>query len=161
MCCFLIQQPFDLLVEYHHHLQVFSIREAATLNLMKLAKEFGPDWAKDHLVPRILGMATNPHYLYRMTVLSAINQLAPCVPQDTLCSDLLPLVVKFAKDPVPNVRFKAAIVLGNFREWVQPFMLDSTIRPTLGELMDDQDMDVQFFARRSLAYCEGELAMES
>ncbi len=95
--------------------QVFSIREAATLNLMKLAKEFGPDWAKDHLVPRILGMATNTHYLYRMTVLSAINQLAPCVPQDTLCSDLLPLVVTFAKDAVPNVRFKAAIVLGNFR----------------------------------------------
>ncbi len=37
--------------------QVFSIREAATLNLQKLAAEFGPDWAKEHLVPqaRILG----------------------------------------------------------------------------------------------------------
>lgn len=29
---------------------VYSIREAATRNLMKLAQEFGPDWAKDHLV---------------------------------------------------------------------------------------------------------------
>lgn len=32
---------------------VFSIREAATRNLMKLAQEFGPDWAKDHLVPPV------------------------------------------------------------------------------------------------------------
>ena len=33
-------------------LQVFCIREAATQNLQKLASEFGPDWAKDNLVPQ-------------------------------------------------------------------------------------------------------------
>ena len=33
--------------------QVFSIREAATLNLQKLAQEFGSDWAKEHLVPQV------------------------------------------------------------------------------------------------------------
>ena len=32
---------------------VFSIREAATRNLMKLAQEFGPDWARVHLVPQV------------------------------------------------------------------------------------------------------------
>lgn len=31
-------------------LQVFCIREAATQNLQKLAAEFGPEWAKEHLV---------------------------------------------------------------------------------------------------------------
>ena len=34
-------------------LQVFSIREAATANLQRLAREFGPDWAKEHLVPQV------------------------------------------------------------------------------------------------------------
>ena len=34
--------------------QVFSIREAATKNLQQLASEFGPDWAKEHLVPQVL-----------------------------------------------------------------------------------------------------------
>ena len=34
-------------------LQVFCIREAATQNLQKLASEFGPDWAKDNLVPQV------------------------------------------------------------------------------------------------------------
>lgn len=33
--------------------QVFSIREAATANLQRLAREFGPDWAKEHLVPQV------------------------------------------------------------------------------------------------------------
>ena len=33
--------------------QVFSIREAATVNLQHLAREFGPDWAKEHLVPQV------------------------------------------------------------------------------------------------------------
>ena len=33
--------------------QVFSIREAATKNLQKLAQEFGPEWAKDHLVHQV------------------------------------------------------------------------------------------------------------
>ena len=32
---------------------MYSIREAATRNLMKLAQEFGPDWARIHLVPQV------------------------------------------------------------------------------------------------------------
>ena len=32
---------------------VYSIREAATKNLQRLAQEFGPDWAKDHLVGKV------------------------------------------------------------------------------------------------------------
>ena len=34
-------------------IQVFCIREAATQNLQKLAAEFGPEWAKEHLVPQV------------------------------------------------------------------------------------------------------------
>ena len=40
--------------------QVYSIREAATSNLAKLAREFGPDWARDHLVPQVISAATCP-----------------------------------------------------------------------------------------------------
>lgn len=34
-------------------LQVFSIREAATNNLKRLAEEFGPEWAMQHIVPQV------------------------------------------------------------------------------------------------------------
>ncbi len=44
--------------------QVFSIREAATLNLAALAQGFGEEWARDHLVPPVL--------------LAPFNLLLPC-----------------------------------------------------------------------------------
>lgn len=34
-------------------LQVYSIREAAANNLKRLAEEFGPEWAMQHLVPQV------------------------------------------------------------------------------------------------------------
>mgnify|MGYP007132927016 CR=1 FL=1 len=35
-------------------MQVFSIREAAANNLKRLAEEFGPEWAMQHIVPQVL-----------------------------------------------------------------------------------------------------------
>lgn len=34
-------------------LQVYSIRDAAANNLKRLAEEFGPDWAMQHIVPQV------------------------------------------------------------------------------------------------------------
>ena len=85
-------------------LQVYSIRDAATQSLQRLAQEFGPEWAKEFLVPPVLGMISNQHYLYRMTVLKAIAALAPLMQHDVLCNRMLPVVLVAAKDPVANVR---------------------------------------------------------
>lgn len=34
-------------------LQVYSIRDAAANNLKRLAEEFGPEWAMQHIVPQV------------------------------------------------------------------------------------------------------------
>lgn len=52
---------------------VYAIREAATCNLMKLVEKFGPVWAQNTIVPKVLGMANDPNYLHRMTTLFCIN----------------------------------------------------------------------------------------
>lgn len=52
---------------------VFSIREAATVNLRKLIEVFGIDWAKSTIIPKILEMSKNPNYLFRMTTASALG----------------------------------------------------------------------------------------
>lgn len=52
---------------------VYAIREAATCNLMKLVEKFGPEWAQNTIVPKVLGMANDPNYLHRMTTLFCIN----------------------------------------------------------------------------------------
>jgi hypothetical protein len=52
---------------------VFSIREAATVNLKKLIEVFGVEWARGAIVPKVVAMASHPNYLYRMTTVFAIT----------------------------------------------------------------------------------------
>lgn len=49
---------------------------------------------------QVLSMIDNPHYLYRMTVLSAIAALAPVVTHDILANSMLPVVINAGKDKV-------------------------------------------------------------
>lgn len=61
---------------------VFAIREAATFNLKKLVQKFGPEWAQNTVIPKIIKMSSDPNYLHRMTFLSCINVLAEvCGPE--------------------------------------------------------------------------------
>jgi len=52
---------------------VYSIREAATVNLKKLTEVFGVEWAKTTIIPKVLAMGNHPNYLYRMTTIFAIT----------------------------------------------------------------------------------------
>ncbi|KAI6674191.1 hypothetical protein NL676_002097 [Syzygium grande] len=102
------------------HWRVYSIRDAAANNVRRLAEEFGPEWAMEHIVPQALDMISNPHSLYRMTVLHVISLLAPVMGSDLTCSKLLPVVISSSKDRVPNIRFNAAKVLQSIIPLVGP-----------------------------------------
>lgn len=52
---------------------VFSIREAATVNLMKLTEVFGAEWAKKAIIPEVMKMITDENYLHRMTTIFALT----------------------------------------------------------------------------------------
>ena len=52
---------------------VFSIREAATVNLRKLTEVFGVEWSRMAIIPKVLAMGSNPNYLFRMTTIFAIT----------------------------------------------------------------------------------------
>jgi len=52
---------------------VYAIREAATLNLKKLAQKFGMDWAQSTAIPKILQLSRDQNYLHRMTCLFSVN----------------------------------------------------------------------------------------
>ncbi|KAK6127711.1 hypothetical protein DH2020_038551 [Rehmannia glutinosa] len=104
--------------------QVYSIREAAANNVKRLAEEFGPEWAMHHIIPQVLEMINDSHYLYRMTILNAISLLAPVMGSEITCSKLLPVIVSASKD-----RLALQVV-------------DNTIRPCLVELSEDPDVDV-------------------
>ncbi|KAH0858398.1 hypothetical protein HID58_086659, partial [Brassica napus] len=112
--------------------KVHSIRDAAANNLKRLAEEFGPEWAMQHIVPQVLEMINNPHYLYSMTILRAVSLLAPVMGSEITCSKLLPVVITASKD-----RQVLTVV-------------ENMIRPGLVELSEDPDVDVRFFANQAL-----------
>lgn len=66
---------------------VFSIREAATVNLMKLTEVFGAEWAKAAIIPEVMKMTTDENYLHRMTTIFALTVSGGgfCVAQWTWC----------------------------------------------------------------------------
>ncbi|CAI2175844.1 1362_t:CDS:10 [Funneliformis geosporum] len=134
---------------------VYSIREAATVNLKKLTVVFGVEWAKTTIIPKVLAMGTHPNYLYRMTTIFAITTMAPAVTPEVIRDYILPTVNNLVSDPIPNIRFNVAKsyevlipVLKQSPETV--ILLDSQVKPALDKLREDSDADVKYFAEKAL-----------
>ncbi|KAI9226689.1 MAG: armadillo-type protein [Piptocephalis tieghemiana] len=136
---------------------VYSIREAATLNLRKLTEIFGSEWAADKILPEVLeGVhAESTGYLRRMTTVLALATLVPVLSRETIESKVLPAVHGLVNDPIPNIRFNVAkclealvpVVKGG--QALQGPVADK-LKPMLGQLEQDSDADVRFYASRAL-----------
>ncbi|POM70079.1 Protein phosphatase 2, partial [Phytophthora palmivora] len=129
---------------------VYSIREAATINLKNLTERFGADWARTSVVPRISTMHSNANFLHRLTSLYAVKVLCAMTPE-TIQTLLIPLVVELAQDPVPNIRFNVAKTLEVLGPKVDAEVCTNTVTPCLTALLQDGDADVVFFAQRALS----------
>ncbi|KAJ1978427.1 protein phosphatase 2A structural subunit [Dimargaris xerosporica] len=134
--------------------RVYSIREAATRNLKNLTEVFGVDWAKNAIIPKILGLSNHPNYLYRMTTIFALTTIAPSVTPEVIRSSILPAIESLVTDEIPNIRFNVAKSL----ETLAPLMKDSPelqpliesqAVPVLNKLTQDPDQDVRFYAQRA------------
>jgi len=150
---------------------VFSIREAATLNLKKLTEVFGVDWAKRSIIPKVDAMSRQENYLYRMTTCFAITTLAPVVTLEIIQESVLPMMERLVADPIPNIRFNVAksysVLIDTLRRLptegtlaqleesgstdAQPDpkgeeLINDQIMPNLTKLQDDEDVDVRYFA---------------
>jgi len=128
---------------------VFAIREAATVNLKKLVQKFGPEWAENTVIPKVLAMARDPNYLHRMTCLFCINVLAEACGADITAKQMLPTVTQMGSDTVANVRFNVAKTLQKIGPIFDKGIVAANIKPVLDKLKDDQDIDVKYFANEA------------
>ncbi|MCL7038573.1 hypothetical protein MKW94_024144, partial [Papaver nudicaule] len=71
---------------------VYSIRDDAANNLKRLAEEFVPEWAIQHIIPKVIEMINN-----QMTILQAISLLTPVMGSEITCSKLLPIAINASK----------------------------------------------------------------
>jgi len=151
---------------------VFSIREAATINLKNLTDVFGVEWAREAIVPKVMGMGKHPNYLFRMTTVQAITVrgladlasrlliflkqiIAPSLTLPIVRADIIEPLLQLASDPIPNIRFNVAKSLealastfGTSSEGKE--LVRQRIIPVLEQQKNDQDADVRYFAARAL-----------
>jgi len=132
---------------------VYSIREAATTNLKKLTEVFGVDWAQSHIIPKVLALYTHPNYLYRITTLFAVIGLSTITGGEVINTTFLPLVIRMAADPVPNIRFNVAKTLHTLIPHLDSTAVQTKVKPCLSKLFDDTDRDVKFYASQALQLC--------
>lgn len=166
---------------------VYSIREAAMINLQKLTQVFGVEWARTTIIPKVLAMSTHPSFLFRMTTVLAITvrvdvtllfpvfyteflfpfnnfqTIAPTLTLEVLCDDILDPLLRLANDPIPNIRFNVAKSLNVIGTKIneQPEgsqIFQKRISPTVERLKNDSDADVRYFASRAAVQAQRTVA---
>merc|ERR1711916_237688 len=75
------------------------------------------------------------------------------VGEDLLINHMLPLVLRLAVDPVPNIRFRVAQAFEVIVDALPQEVIQGEVHPCLSKLTEDSDADVKFFARSALAKC--------
>jgi len=145
---------------------VADIRQSAASNLLAIAKvldaaEADPDgaadreplhWASNELFPSLLRKArASKHYLHRIAYLRAFRFLAEGMGplrSDAVIAEILHFL---EKDPVANVRFKAAQIVAFLADHdrIRRALLEDLAAPKLDAAVDgDDDPDVVYFAQQ-------------
>lgn len=132
---------------------VYSIRRAATENLLSLTGLFGEGWAAEYAIPRIERMCGYKNYLRRTTALYALQVIIRSLSAKIIEKSILPLVLQLTTDPVPNIRFVAAkslqliaVRLADRSCGQASARTSEDISTSLAKLLVDSDRDVKFYA---------------
>lgn len=90
--------------------RVATIREAAVQSCCKLVTEKGVAWSSQMLFPRVLAIAKDKNYLYRISVCHFFASLALVAAMDSAAVSKIiwPAILQLRNDPVPNVRLNVA-----------------------------------------------------
>jgi serine/threonine-protein phosphatase 2A regulatory subunit A len=155
---------------------VYSIREAATVNLESLTREFGAEWAKATILPRVLQMANSPNYLYRMTVLFSVAVLSFCLqtnfsvsPVSCPLMSLQPILFLLSTnwnvilyqifDSMSQKLINVDPLKASLTIELIPLLrddpngitlLNDIVKPSLLRLKDDSDGDVRYYANQAI-----------
>ena len=136
--------------------KIHSIRGAAVTNLAKLTEAFGQQWSAEQIVPKVVALYGHSNYLFRLTSLASLHALSSHIDASVFQNTMLPVLLKSTEDPVPNIRLRAAKILGIVgKSVVEPAHVQQTVLPVLTKMMQDSDRDVKYFASEALEELKG------
>jgi serine/threonine-protein phosphatase 2A regulatory subunit A len=132
--------------------QVFSVRAAAASAFRRLSEVLGIPWCETNVVPQLQALLTHKNYLYRISAMLCAGTLAELGGGPLVDKHLVPMVVNMSSDPVPNVRFNAAKTIQAMHgtcKTVSRVSIQEDLLPCLKRLLEDEDPDVKFFAKKA------------
>lgn len=150
---------------------VFAIRDAAVNNLKELTVIFGSDWANGEIISRLLNEDEKEedgknkidysNFIIRITCLFTITALVPVVDHQIIVSKVLPFIHNLTTDNVPNIRFNVAKSYFIIAQVLltpkvgaphdeSKALITGQILTDLDQLQNDEDVDVRFFASKSV-----------
>jgi len=135
---------------------VHCVRHSAINNLSVISENFGVTWSLDHLLPKIVEQySQSTGFANRLTCLSALPQLCAVMSPEQIVQHVVPVMIKATKDCVPNVRFGSCMALHKImsKHNLGAVVVTTQIKPAISELLNDPDVDVQFFAAQTLTVC--------
>jgi len=130
-----------------------AVRDLGVERLKKVVDVLGQDWVFSSLMPKLNEQLNKENgYLFRITALSCLEGIASRVNPESSAEKIFPVIFKNLKDPVPNVRFVCIKILKNLVKIYKQHKFDNpqimnTIKQNLTDLLEDQDVDVKYFAQ--------------
>jgi serine/threonine-protein phosphatase 2A regulatory subunit A len=131
---------------------VDEVREGCASQLASLVSASSANWVHDKVFPTVRAMATD-EFLIRLSMLTALQGLLMLDIPERFQTETLALLINATNDKVPNIRLRAAQVLGVACAYIGPENSRTRIRPVLAELLNDKDKDVKYFAAQSMKVC--------
>lgn len=131
---------------------VDEVREGCSSALAGMVASSNANWVHEKLFPSVRAMATD-EYLIRVSMLTVLQGLIMLDLPERFQTETLALIIGATNDKVPNIRLKAAKVLGLACGFIGPENSRTRVRPVLAELLNDKDRDVKYFAAESIKSC--------
>jgi len=140
---------------------VFVIREECCLQIGKIVKIFGGEWASKELFPSAFMLYDrDQNYHHRLTCLSLITNVVKHanIESGIIDQHLFPLIKRAAIDNIPNVRIFAAKTMGVLLSSgkLDKNVCEAKVIPALQKLTTDSDVDVIFYSKEALSNCQYE-----
>jgi serine/threonine-protein phosphatase 2A regulatory subunit A len=133
--------------------EVEEVRTSAAKMLPLLASASTPLWIQETIFPTIKALSTEGDFIHRISFLNSLRALMEIELPESFQTEVISLMMSSANDGVPNVRLRAAQVLGFTASKLGEEGSRTQIRPVLNELAQDKDRDVQYFANEALKAC--------
>ena len=126
-----------------------AVRESGILKVSELANEFKSDWIISSLIPKTLEIMNKEKigYLFRIACLNSFYNASLFLSKEGVAANIVPILMKSAKDAIPNVRFSVAKIIKKMITKFDSQTLASKIKGIISELSNDPDKDVQYYAK--------------